>query len=100
MLLPQYLLPPIYTFPVRRPISNQPPTPGPQSPIPRCGSWAMRGRTHRRSHLDHLLGPRGAGAPDGNLNALKSGDHAHPLTDRYIVDLAHELVKRPDQLET
>ena len=67
---------------------------------PRCGNWAMRGRTHYLSHLDHLLGPLGAGAPDGNLNALKSGDYAHPLSERVIMDLAHALVQRPDQLKT
>jgi hypothetical protein len=60
----------------------------------------MRGRTHCRSHLDHIVGSRGVGAPDGNLNAIKSGDHAHPLSDRYIMDLAHKLVQRPDQLKT
>jgi hypothetical protein len=33
----------------------------------------MRGRTHCRSHSDPELGPRGGGAPQGNLNALYAG---------------------------
>ena len=59
----------------------------------------MRGRSHCRSHLDHILGSRGAGAPGGNLNALKSGAHAHPLSERYLMDLAHELVLNPNRLK-
>ena len=46
---------------------------------PNCRSWAMRGRTHCRTHSDRELGPRNAGAPQSNLNALKDGQHAHPL---------------------
>jgi hypothetical protein len=41
---------------------------------------AIRGHTHCRSHRDAELGPRGAGAPPGNLNALKTGQDAHPLS--------------------
>jgi len=55
----------------------------PESPMPRnpnkkqcrkpnCHSFAMRGRDLCRSHLDPVLGPRGAGAPKGNLNSLKN----------------------------
>ncbi|MGD8857605.1 MAG: hypothetical protein PVG33_14830 [Chloroflexota bacterium] len=39
----------------------------------------MRGYNRCRSHLDPLLGPRGAGAPRGNLNALKTGEHINPI---------------------
>jgi hypothetical protein len=44
--------------------------------VPGCKSWSMRDHPHCRSHRDHELGPRRAGAPDGNLNALseRSGD--------------------------
>jgi hypothetical protein len=42
-----------------------------QTPV--CRNWAMRSHVHCRPHLDHLLGPRGAGAPRGNLNACKTG---------------------------
>jgi hypothetical protein len=44
--------------------------------IPRCKAWAMRDHTHCRSHRDLELGPRGAGAPKGNFNALKTAANA------------------------
>ncbi len=46
--------------------------------IPGCRNWAMRDHDCCRAHRDEL-GPRGAGPPPGNLNALKHGAHAHPL---------------------
>ena len=48
--------------------------------IPNCRSWAMHEHSHCRAHLDHQLGPRGAGPPKGNVNALKSGRYAKPLS--------------------
>ena len=33
---------------------------------------------HCRSHMDHILGPHRAGAPKGNLNAVKTGRFAQP----------------------
>jgi hypothetical protein len=58
----------------------------------------MRGHTHCRAHLDAELGPRGAGAPKGNLNALKHGRHAHPLPPPDLDHLASHLVDHPDDL--
>jgi hypothetical protein len=65
---------------------------------PGCRSWAMRGRALCRSHLDHELGPRGAGAPRRNLNALKTAAHARPLAAADLHTLAKALVRLPDQL--
>jgi hypothetical protein len=39
----------------------------------------MRGHARCRAHRVDELGPGGAGAPLGNLNALQTGRHAHPL---------------------
>jgi hypothetical protein len=47
--------------------------------VPGCRAWAMHGDIHCRPHRDAEIGPRGGGASHGNLNALKTGDHAHPL---------------------
>jgi len=55
---------------------------------PGCRSWAIRGRTVCRSHLDDALGPRGGGAPQRNLNALKTGAHARPLAAADLHELA------------
>ena len=66
--------------------------------VPGCRSWAMRGHTHCRSHRDRELGPRGGGAPLGNLNALKVGDYAHPLPASDLRAIADLLVRQPDQL--
>jgi hypothetical protein len=58
----------------------------------------MRGGTHCRPHRDPELGPRGAGAPAGNLNALRTGDHAHPLSPADLDQLVHDILRAPDQL--
>jgi hypothetical protein len=58
----------------------------------------MRGHTLCRSHRDRELGPRGGGAPPGNLNALKTGDHAHPLPPTELAELAAQIVRDPDTL--
>ena len=58
----------------------------------------MRGHTHCRSHRDAELGPRGAGAPPRNLNALKTGLDAHPMPRPGVRLLAHQLVQEPDRL--
>jgi hypothetical protein len=58
----------------------------------------MRGHAHCRSHRDRELGPRGGGAPPGNLNALKTGDHTHPLPLSELRPLAFQLARQPDQL--
>ena len=63
---------------------------------PGCRNWAMRGHAHCRPHLDHELGPRGAGAPRGNLNAFKTGANITPLSKPQIRRLAHSLVRDPD----
>ena len=66
--------------------------------VPGCRNWAMRGHTRCRSHRDHELGRRGGGAPPGNLNALKSGRHAHPVSLPALDLLAGQIVDRPEQL--
>jgi hypothetical protein len=66
--------------------------------VPGCRSWAMRGHTRCRAHRDAELGPRGAGAPHGNLNALKHGRHAHPLPPPDLEHLARHLVEQPADL--
>lgn len=66
----------------------------------RCRSWAMRGHFFCRSHLDNVFGSRGAGAPEGNLNAMSKGTFTRPLSDREIMGLAHELAQHPDTIET
>jgi len=58
----------------------------------------MRGYTLCRSHRDDELGPRGGGAPQHNLNALKTGAHAHPLASLNLSQLAKDLVRDPDHL--
>jgi hypothetical protein len=66
--------------------------------VPGCRNWAMRGHTHCRSHRDSELGPRGAGAPRQNLNALRTGDHTHPLTRDDLDQLVHSILSTPHQL--
>lgn len=66
--------------------------------IPGCRNWAMRGHSHCRSHRDSQLGPRGAGAPPGNLSALRTGHDAHPLSPSDLDRLAHAIIRTPDQL--
>jgi hypothetical protein len=66
--------------------------------VPGCGSWAMRGHTLCRSHRDVELGPRGGGAPQDNLNALTTGQHAHPLSGPVHDRLAQLILHQPDQL--
>jgi hypothetical protein len=63
--------------------------------VPGCRNWAMRGHSRCRAHRDHELGPRPVGAPAGNLNALKTGQHAHPLPQPALDDLARQLVDEP-----
>ena len=58
----------------------------------------MRGHSHCRAHRDQELGPRGAGAPQGNLNALKTGGHAHPLPRPDLHHLARQVVHESHQL--
>jgi hypothetical protein len=65
---------------------------------PRCRAWAMRGGTRCRAHRDDKLGPRGAGAPPGNLNALKHGRHSHPLPQPDLERLAGHVLEQPDDL--
>jgi hypothetical protein len=66
--------------------------------IPNCRSWAMREQSHCRSHLDPKLGPRHAGPPKGNFNALKSGRYTNPLSSDELKNLAHQLAGEPDSL--
>jgi hypothetical protein len=56
--------------------------------VPNCKSWAMRGQARCRAHRDAELGPRGAGAPSGNLNALSHGAYSRPLLLAELEDLA------------
>ena len=58
---------------------------------PNCRNYAMRGRELCRPHLDPILGPRGAGAPKGNLNAIKTGSAAHFNPDK-LKDLAQCII--------
>jgi hypothetical protein len=66
--------------------------------MPGCHNWAMRGYTRCRAHRDAELGPRSVGAPRGNLNALKTGRHAHPLDQPDLHRLARRLVDEPELL--
>ena len=66
--------------------------------VPGCRAWAMRGHTRCRAHRDAELGPRSAGAPHGNLNALKHGRHAHPLPPPDLERLAGQIADCPDDL--
>jgi hypothetical protein len=74
--------------------------------MPGCRNWAMRGHTHCRPHLvpsselelGTTLGPRGAGAPPGNLNALRTGQHAQPISPDDLDQIVHDIVRAPDRL--
>jgi hypothetical protein len=58
----------------------------------------MRGAEHCRSHRDHELGPRGAGAPKGNLNALKTGEYATMPTFPALGKLGLAIARDPEHL--
>jgi len=66
--------------------------------VPGCRAWAMRGHTRCRAHRDAELGPRGAGAPPGNLNALKHGHHSHLLPPPDLERLADHILEEPGDL--
>jgi len=66
--------------------------------VPTCRAWAMRGHTYCRAHRDPELGPRPAGAPCGNLNALRHGHFSHPLPPPDLEHLASLLVEQPADL--
>ncbi|UCC63907.1 MAG: hypothetical protein JSV36_02270 [Anaerolineae bacterium] len=66
--------------------------------VPGCKAWAMRGHSRCRAHRDAELGPRGAGAPPANLNALRHGAHSHPLSSADLGALARHIVDEPDDL--
>ena len=66
--------------------------------IPGCRAWAMRDHTRCRAHRDAELGPRGAGAPPGNLNALKHGRYSYPFSRSDLESLAAALIERPGDL--
>ena len=66
--------------------------------VPNCRNYAMRGHTHCRSHRDHELGNRGGGAPPGNLNAINTGRHAHPVSPTDLQQGAHQLTIQPELL--
>ena len=66
--------------------------------VPGCRSWAMRNHTHCRPHRDLELGPRGAGAPPGNLNAVRTGQHAHPISPDQRDRLVQAILSMPEQL--
>lgn len=66
--------------------------------IPGCRAYAMRGHTVCRAHRDHELGPRGAGAPPGNLNALKHGRHSQPLPLSALVSIADRIIDQPGDI--
>ena len=66
--------------------------------FPKCRAWAMRGHHFCRSHRDHELGPRGAGAPKGNLNAFKTGEYATLPEMPALNKIALEIARHPEQL--
>jgi len=63
-----------------------------------CRAWAMRGHTRCRSHRDHELGPRNAGAPPRNLNAIKHGGYSFVLPSEQRLLLAEQILRQPDDL--
>ena len=79
---------------------------------PGCSAWAMRSlpgsanalpANHCRSHMDHILGPHRAGAPKGNLNALKTGRYALSTTGQALSKenlqlIAHAIAQNPHQV--
>lgn len=66
--------------------------------VPGCGSWAMRDHVLCRAHRNAELGPGAAGAPKRNLNALKDGALAHPISVPDLDRLVEVLVTRPQDL--
>ena len=66
--------------------------------VPGCNAWAMRDHDLCRAHRDDELGPRGAGAPSGNLNALKHGRHSHPLPQPDLERLVGHVLDAPADL--
>jgi len=66
--------------------------------VPGCRNWAMRGHARCRAHRDAELGPRGAGAPPGNLNALQHGAYARPLPAPDFERLVAAVIEQPDDL--
>mgnify|MGYP001818173733 CR=1 FL=1 len=66
--------------------------------VPGCRSWAMRDGDRCRSHRDPELGPRGGGAPPGNLNALACGEYSHPLPLPELEHLAQVAIDHPADL--
>jgi hypothetical protein len=60
----------------------------------------MRDHTRCRAHRDAELGPRGVGAPFGNLNALKHGRYSHPFSSSDLESLATALVERSGDLSS
>jgi hypothetical protein len=58
----------------------------------------MRDRARCRTHRDAELGPRGAGAPSGNLNALRHGAYARPLPAPDFERLVAAVIEQPDDL--
>ena len=67
--------------------------------IPGCRNWAMRGHNHCRPHLDQFLGPRGAGAPENNVNAVKTAKNAAPFSAPQINQIALQITQNPDQIK-
>jgi hypothetical protein len=65
---------------------------------PNCHNWAMHGQAYCRSHRNAELGAGGAGAPDGNLNALKTGRRAHPLPGDQLAAASNAILERPGEL--
>jgi hypothetical protein len=58
----------------------------------------MRGHARCRAHRSAELGPGGGGAPTGNLNALKTGRHAHPLAGDELSTTSDALLEQPADL--
>ena len=67
---------------------------------PNCRAWAMRHHNHCRSHRDQELGPRGAGAPKGNFNALKTAANAHFLPEPELNQLGYKIAQEPEYLKS
>ena len=66
--------------------------------VPGCRNWAMRGHDRCRPHRDAERGPRGAGAPLANLNALRTGEHSQPLSLPERKQLIAAIMADPDAL--
>lgn len=65
---------------------------------PGCRSWAMRRHGLCRAHLDHRFGRRAADAPRVNLNPVKTGRYAHPVSPAPLQQIAGHNVQEPDRL--